>query len=150
MGIEATSRKEIRGALRRSWTTATAQHEADTFLDPRRAPATLLDEMFSVEFLTANTGKNRDKPGATSRLEDTVTISSWYRILPDAADEIRDLASDTEETGRGKILSDLQAPLKYVRIRFIRSAPFLHPMGEWYMRTSVYGVSYEAAIPVAA
>jgi len=147
MGAEATNRQAIREAMCRVWTTATGQHRAPVFLDLRRAPNTILNEMFSIDFLTANTGKNRDQPGETARLEDTVTISSWYRLNPKAQDAVRDLASDREETGRGLVLSTLTAPMNRVRTRYIRSTPTLHPLGEWYIRTSVYGVAYEAAIP---
>jgi len=150
MGEEATTRKEIRGALEKAWTTATGQRKADTFLDPRRAPNTVLHEMYSIDFLTSNTGKNRDAPSRTMRVEDQTTISSWYRILPEVADKIRDLASDREEAGRQGVMSSLREPLEAVRTRFIRSTPTLHPLGEWYIRTSVYGISYESTIPAAS
>ena len=147
MGAEATTRQAIREAICRVWTTATGQHRSPVFLDLRRAPSTILNEMFSIDFLTLNTAANRDQPGETMRVEDTVTISSWYRLNPQAQDAVRDLASDREETGRGLVLSTLTAPMNRVRTRYIRSTPTLHPLGEWYIRTSVYGVSYEAEIP---
>ena len=133
-----------------AWVTATGQKRSPVFLDMRRSPQTVLNEAFSIDFATANTKNNRDSRGRTLRAEDIVTIESWYRINPQAQDKVRDLASDTEETGRGAILSDLRSPLLKVRVRFIRSLPQIHPHGEWYVRNSVYGVSYESSIPEAS
>ncbi len=150
MGAEATNRKAIRAAIKRRWITATQLHEADTFLDRKRAPNTILDEMFGIDFLTNATSRRRERASTTMRPEDLITIESWYRILPDVADLIRDKASDDEEEGRASLMVALPSPLNRLRLRFIRSIPMLHPLGEWYIRTSEYGVEYEFQLGAAS
>jgi len=113
-------------------------------LDPKVAPNTKLNRLFSVEMQTNNTEDYRDQAGKRIRMEQMTTVRMAHRLNPKDEQATQRVAFVDESNVVVQMMTTERKPLCYTRVRYIQTRrTVLRPSREWLFTDVVFGIAFD-------